>query len=151
MGFESLFDIQNAVMAELEDGTGAATYDTDYPDVADEPTKNGVLVPYLVVRSNSPNRVPTGGSFGGNRWDEMYTLIDVLAVAASPEECRRLAYGEDGVTDTLVGFKPGDDAGTLGLTGGGMVFVASDGTNSKPSRFISRVSFRCQVNLTPGT
>lgn len=149
MGFDTLYAVQNRVMEYLEEQTGAATFDTDYPEVQDEPTQNGVLVPYLVVRSNSPNRVTGKGSFGGARWDEMYSLIDVLVIAASPEECRELSYGEGGVTDTLVGFVPTADCGEMALTGGGMVFVASDGTNVRPTRFVSRISLRFPVNLQP--
>jgi hypothetical protein len=142
--------IQDAVMAFLEQETGAPSYDTDYPDAKDEPTENDVLIPYNVVRSNSPNRTPDGEGFGGPRWGEEYTLIDVLSVAASPDEARDLAYAADGVSDVLLGYKPNDDSGQLTHTGGGMVYVAGDNTASKPRRFIARNSFRLQTNLQPG-
>lgn len=147
---QDLYVTQNIVMVHLQNETGAVSYDTDYPDIADEPTENGVLVPYNVVRSNSPNRQPDGEAVGGARWDEQYSLIDVLSVAASPAEARDLAYGIDGVADVLLGFKPDDSTGPMNFTGGGAIFVAGDGTASKPRRFIARCSFRFQTNLIPG-
>lgn len=147
---QNIYTTQNTIMQHLEAQTGAISYDTDYPDAKDEPTENGVLVPYNVVRSNSINRTPDGEAFGGPRWDEQYTLIDILSVAATADEARDLAYGPDGVQDVLLGFKPDDNTGALNYTGGGQVFVAGEGTSAKPRRFIARVSFRCQVNLQPG-
>jgi hypothetical protein len=77
----------------------------------------------------------------------MYTLFDVLCVGHSPEAARRLAYGPAGVAEVLVGYQP-VDAGTLNRAGGGQVFVAVDGTGARPSNYIARVSFKCQVNTT---
>ena len=139
--------MQDAVMTYLQIETGAVSYDTDYPDVADEPTENGVLVAYNVVRSNSPNKTPNGEAFGGAVWDEKYTLIDVLSIAATPGEARELAYGVEGVAEVLTGFKPDANSGQMYPTGGGAVFVAGDGTASKPRRFIARNSFRVQIDL----
>jgi hypothetical protein len=125
-----------------------ATYDTNFPETADEPNTNGYLEPYVVLRFNDAVKVPQrGGSVGGARHDEMYTLIDALCVAADPDEARKLAYGPEGVADYLTGFVP-VDGGELTRESGGQVFVRADGTNTLPRRFIAVVSFRCAVNTT---
>jgi hypothetical protein len=120
-------------------------YDTNFPEVAQEPVTNGYLDPYVVLRFNDAVKVPQRGSIGGARHDEMYTLIDALCIAADPAEARELAYGPDGVADRLTGFHP-IDAGPLTRESGGQVFVRADGTNTLPRRFIAVVSFRCAVN-----
>lgn len=122
-----------------------AAYDTNFPEVADEPSLNGYMEPYVVVRFNDAVKLPQRGSVGGARHDEMYTLIDALCVASDPDEARKLAYGPDGLADYLTGYVP-VDAGELTRESGGQVFVRGDGTNTLPRRFIAVVSFRCAVN-----
>lgn len=124
-----------------------SVFEVDLPDAMDEPTTNGVLDAYVVIRFNSPN--PTAGdeAFGGARHDGRYTLVDMLAVGATPDDATDLAYGVGGLTDTFNGFKPTADSGEM-KDGGGTVFVRSGDTASKPRRFIAHVSFRLAVNLT---
>lgn len=140
-----LRSIQAAILTHAETEFGQV-FEVDLPDAIDEPTTNGVLDAYVVVRFNSPN--PTAGdeSFGGPRHDGRYTLVDMLAVGATPDDATDLAYGPGGLTDTFNGFKPSDDAGEM-KDGGGTVFVRSGDTASKPRRFIAHVSFRVPVNL----
>lgn len=122
-------------------------YDTNFPEVQDEPTLNGYMEPYIVLRFNDAVKVPQIGSVGGARHDEMYTLIDALCVAADPDTARKTAYGPDGFADYMTGYVP-VDAGELTRESGGQVFVRGDGTNTLPRRFIAVVSFRCAVNQT---
>lgn len=143
-----IYAIQNAIIEELEDASGVFTKDTDWEDATDVPTDgSGLLQSYHAVRSNSLNRTPDGGSFGGPRHDEMYTLIDVVSVAYDPDEVRKIAYGPDGVMDILTGFKPTADSGTLYPTGSGSVFVRGGDTQVRPRAFIAISSFRLQANL----
>lgn len=139
----NLYATQQDIYAFL-DATFAA-YDTNFPEVKDEPMVNGYLDPYIVVRFNDAVKVPQRGNVGGARHDEMYTLIDVLCIAADPNEARELAYGPGGVADVATGYQP-VDAGPLTRESGGQVFVRADGTNTLPRRFIATVSFRCAVN-----
>ena len=144
----NLYATQQDVLAYLTTNLGAPVFDTDYPAVQDEPSVNGVMSPYVVLRSNDALRIAGNGAFGGSRHDEMYTLMDVLCVAASPQGARELAYGAGGVADVLTGYAP-IDAGPMDRAGGGQVFVAVDGTGARPSNFIARVSFRMLVNVSP--
>lgn len=143
---QNLYATQQSWLAHLQ--AEFPTYDTNLPEVKDEPTSaNGYYEPYVVMRFNDAVKVQTGGSFGGPRHDEEYTLVDCLCVAADPDEARELAYGDGGVRDVLTGYV-GVDAGPLEKSGGGQVFTVGDGTSTKPTRYIARVSFRAQVNMT---
>jgi hypothetical protein len=139
----NLYATQQDIFAHAD--TEFAVYDTNFPEVAQEPLVNGYLEPYVVLRFNDAVKVPQRGNVGGARHDEMYTLIDALCVAADPAEARDLAYGPNGVADYLTGYQP-VDAGPLTRESGGQVFVRADGTNTLPRRFIAVVSFRCAVN-----
>lgn len=144
-----IYSIQNAVMAELEASVAEYVKDTDWEDVSDVPTVNGVLSAYHAVRSNSPNKQPGGDAFGGARHDEMYTLIDVVSAAHDPDTVRLIAYGAGGVMDILTGFKPSADAGAMHPTGTGSVFVRGGDTSVRPRLFYAISSFRLSVNLQP--
>ncbi len=140
-----LYSTQQDVLNYLTTTGDFAVYDTNYPEVVDEPTVNGYLDAYAVLRFNDAVKVPQKGAMGGARHDEMYSLVDALCVAASPEEARALAYGADGVADILTGYTP-VGAGQLGRESGGQVFVRGDGTSTTPTRFIAMTSFRMLVH-----
>lgn len=142
-----LFSTQEDVLAYLTANLGHPVFPTNYPAEGDEPSQNGVMQPYAVLRSNDATLTLGGGAVGGARHDEMYTLFDVLVVAGQEREARRVAYGAAGVADLLTGYQP-VDAGPLVRNPGGQVFVAGDGTGARPQSFIARVSFRCQVSVT---
>ncbi len=144
----NLYATQQSVFAYLTTEADFAVYDTDYPDAMDEPVSdNGYKVAYAVVRFNDAVKVPQQGAVGGARHDEMYSLVDVLCVAQTPEEAREVAYGPDGVADILTGWAPAD-AGELSRESGGQVFVRGDGTGTVPRRYIAICSFRALVNMT---
>lgn len=145
---QDLFTTQQDILNKLESVFGSdIVFDTDYPAPDFEPMEaNGaVLKTYMVVRFNDSVKVARAGGFGGARYDEMYTLVDVLVVGATPAKARQLAYGANGVQDKMVGYQP-VDAGQMNKHGGGQVFVASDGTGARPAQFIARCSFRMSVN-----
>jgi hypothetical protein len=146
----NLYATQMDVFAYLSANLGAPVFHTNYPAAADEPAgENGVMATYAVLRVNDALRTTSsrfGGAIGGARHDEMYTLFDVLVVGHSPEAATELAYGPGGVADLMVGYTPAD-AGPLQRAGGGQVFVGNDGTTTRPTNYVARVSFRCNVNM----
>jgi hypothetical protein len=139
----NLYATQQDILAYAD--ASFVVFDTNYPEVSQEPTLNGWPEPYVVLRFNDAVKVPQTGAVGGARHDEMYTLIDALCIAPDPDSARELAYGPGGVADVLTGYVP-VDAGELSRESGGQVFVRGDGTNTLPRRFIAVVSFRCHVN-----
>ena len=141
------YTIQNALMTYAQ-SQGFIVYDTDFPDVKDEPMTNGVPEPYVVMRTGQSISRPRGGSFGGARYDEMYMLVDFFCVAATPEEARELAYNDDGINDAMTGARVSTDAGELTNRGAGRTFTAGDGTAVRPRRYIAAASFEISVNLT---
>lgn len=144
---QNLFSTQQAIYAYLDAEADFPIYDTNMPEGELEPRSDaGYMVPYAVVRFNDAIKVPRMGAVGGARLDEMYSLVDILCVGESPDEARELAYGVDGVNDILVGYVP-VDAGELTKSGGGQVFVISDGSGTRPTRYVARCSFRFLVNM----
>lgn len=145
----NLYATQQSIYAFLTTEADFPVFDTIVPEAGsgEEPVDNaGYLEPYVVVRFNDSVKVTRQGSFVGARADELYSLVDILCIAADPTEAREIAYGTDGVSDILTGFIP-TDGGELTKAGGGQVFVASDGSGQRPTRFIARVSFRYAVNM----
>lgn len=145
---QDLYSTQQDVLTYLTTTGDFPVYDTELPQTVDEPQVRGYLDPYAVLRFNDSAKLPSAAAVAGPRYDEMYTLIDVLCVAASPEEARELAWGVGGVADVMTGYKL-LDGGTLDKTGAGNVFAIGDGTATLPRRFIARVSFRGSVNMAP--
>jgi hypothetical protein len=129
---QDLFTTQQDILDKIKAEFGSdIVFDTDYPAPEYEPMEPDgiVLKTYMVVRFNDSVKNIRGGGFGGARYDELYTLVDVLVVGATPDRARSLAYGPDGVLDKMVGYTP-VDAGEMNKHGGGQVFVASDGTGA---------------------
>lgn len=143
---QDLYTTQKSVLDYLTANLGYPVFATNYPAEEIEPTENGVLSPYAVLRFNDATQTLGGGAVGGARWDELYTLFDVLVVAATEDDARKVAYGAGGVGDVMTGFVP-TDGGEMTRNPGGQVFVAGDGSGARPQAFIARVSFRCQVNM----
>lgn len=143
----NLYATQQDWLTYLRNEADFEVYDTTIPEVENEPrSNNGYMEAYAVMRFNDSVKLPTKDVVGGARHDEKYTLIDVLCVAADPDDARQLAYGPDGVIDILEGYVA-VDAGELNKSGGGNVFTINDGTSTKPTRYIARVSFRAAVNM----
>mgnify|MGYP006354022575 FL=1 len=59
--------------------------------------------PFIVLWFHTPRRLRTGRSFANTRLDMRQTGVDVVAVANSGSESRRIL---NGVTDFLINFKP---------------------------------------------
>lgn len=144
---QNLKATQDSILAELVAEAAFPILDTMIPEASMEPVNDyGYMEPYAVVRFNDSIKVPRKGSVGGARYDELYSLVDILCVGSDPEEAREIAYGVDGVSDILTGFVP-VDGGELTKAGGGQVFVSGDGSTQRPTRYIARVSFRFLVNM----
>lgn len=146
----NLYATQMDVFNYMVTNLGIPVFHTDYPASADEPMgQNGVMATYAVLRVNDALRTTSsrkGGSIGGSRHDEMYTMFDVLVVGHSPDAATVAAYGPNGVADKLQGYQPVDGS-PLDRAGGGQVFVRSDGTSARPANYVAMVSFRCNVNM----
>jgi hypothetical protein len=145
---QDLYATQQSIKTHLEAQADFAIFDTNFPEGDLEPTNDaGILDAYAVLRFNDSVKVPQKGAVGGARYDELYSLVDVLCVGGDPDEARELAYGTDGVNDILLGFVP-TDGGELTKSGGGQVFVIGDGTGTRPIRYVARCSFRYLVNMS---
>lgn len=142
----NLYASQQSILSYLRAEADFQVFDTIMPEGDLEPTSDaGYPEGYASIRFNDAVKIPQFGAFGGARYDEMYSLVDVLCVAADPDEARDIAYGPGGVADILTGFVP-VDAGELTRQSGGQVFVRNDGTATKPTKYIAMVSFRMIVN-----
>lgn len=145
---QNLYATQQSIWNHLVAEADFAVFDTNYPEGDLEPTNDaGVLEPYAVLRFNDAVKIAQKGAVSGARNDEMYSLVDILCVAGSPEEARDLAWNLDGVNDILLGFVP-TDGGELNKSGGGQVFAIGDGSGTRPTRYVARCSFRYLINMT---
>ena len=71
--------------------------------------EDGSIKPFIVIWFQTPRRARRGRSFAGARLDQRIASADVIVVARSGTEARRVM---NSVIDTLVGFKP-DGSGSV--------------------------------------
>lgn len=64
---------------------------------------DGSVKPFIVIWFQTPRRTPRGRSFGGVRLDQRKASADIVMVARSGAEARRVL---NDVMDTIIGFKP---------------------------------------------
>jgi hypothetical protein len=104
----------------------------------------GVLRPHIVLRFGSAQPYLGDSSFGGARYDGVYSTVDALCVAAKDDQARALATE---ATNTLLGFRPDANCGELNYGwGGGTFTVVSEG--SRPQFYIAWASFRFNFNMS---
>lgn len=103
----------------------------------------GVLRPHVVLRFGSAQPYLSDASFGGARYNGVYSTVDALCVAASDTDARKLATR---VSEVLLGYRPNENCGELNYDwGGGTFTVISEG--SRPQFSIAWASFRFTFNM----
>lgn len=79
-------------------------YDIKEDEVLDDESLlkiDGNVKPFIVLRWHGLNRSVTGASFGGARWDQYNSAVDIVVVAPSPKIARRAL---NMVMDDLIGW-----------------------------------------------
>lgn len=131
----------DAIVAELET-IGIDVYETQVPDGRLNPTDNGIILPFYVVRWGGPVRAARGRNITTSR-DHVNIIFLTVACMAGEETAMKWAYGQ--ALDTLTGFIP-PDSGELILEGG---LSYSEGISTvKPTRYLKDISFTFRTNLT---
>jgi len=140
-----LFTLQELVKDYLVDKINWPVDTGATPEAENLQLIDGVLSPYVVLRFSDgmPAQSERGNSFGGALYDEYYTYVDALCVAAKDVEARALASI---VNRTLLG-KVFENASEVKKAFGGGTFAVPD-AQRKPVAFVAIVSFRMNYNQT---
>lgn len=131
----------DAITARLRT-VGVEVYDAQVPDEWLNPTDNGIMLPFYVVRFGGPVRAARGRSITTSRDHVNIMFLTVACMAAEPEALKWL-YGQ--ALNVLTGFVP-PDSGELILEGG--LSYSEAISTVKPSRYLKDISFTFRTNLT---
>jgi hypothetical protein len=144
----NLVAVQDAILAHVE--TSFPNYEVKEDEVLDDEYLlkiDSKVKPFIVLRWHGLNRSTTGNSFGGARWDEYNSAVDVVVVAPAPKIARRAL---NMIMDDLIGWVvPG--GGQLIPEGGAAVFPVVD-NDAKPHIYlaVNTLSFQVDSNgITP--
>lgn len=137
-----LFAIQDGIGAHIRatfpnyDVVDDVVIDDDYILRLDNNVK-----PFIVLRWGSLLRSGNNTSFGGVRYDEYSSSVDVVVIAPNPRIARQAS---NMINDQLIGWKlPSGPA--LTPSGAQATWAVSD-TSGKPHVFISSTRFNYAVN-----
>lgn len=137
-----LVSVQNTILAHVVSSFPNWTIKED--EVLDDEYLlkiDGNVKPFIVLRWHGLNRSLTGNSFGGVRWDEYNSAVDIVVVAPTPKQGR---VGLNMVMDELIGWQvPGGSQ--LTPSGGAAVFPVVD-YNGKPHLYLALNTLTFQVN-----
>lgn len=137
-----LVAVQEEILAQVE--TAFPNYEIKEDEVLDDEYLlkiDGNVKPFIVLRWHGLNRSVTGASFGGVRWDEYNSAVDVVLVAPSPKIARRAL---NAVMDGLIGWNvPG--GGQLTPVGGASVFPVVD-NDARPHIYLAVNTLSFQVD-----
>ena len=139
-----LVAVQDLILAHVESSFPA--YEVKEDQVLDDEAitkQSNRLKPYIVLRWHGLNRSTTNTSFGGARFDEYSSSVDVILVAPTPRQAR---LGLNMVMDSLIGWQvPGGSQ--LTPTGGDALFSIGE-YDGKPHIYIAMNNLSFQVNST---
>lgn len=102
---------------------------------------NNKIKPYIVLRWGGLNRRTAAANFGGVRFDEYFSSVDIVGVAPTGNQARRIL---NIVNDVLIGWKP-TGGGAMTPAGGAGVYVVND-VNGKPAVFMASGRLTFAVN-----
>lgn len=97
-----LVAVQDEILSHIT--TTFPNYDIKEDEVLDDESLlkiDGNVKPFIVLRWHGLNRSVTGASFGGARWDQYNSAVDVVVVAPSPKIARRAL---NMIMDDLIGW-----------------------------------------------
>lgn len=97
--------------------------------------------PFIVLRWGSLLRSSANASFGGVRFDEYTSSVDVVVIAPNPRISRQAA---NMINDQLIGWKLSSGP-AMTPTGGQATWAVSD-SNGRPHLFVSSMRFNYAVN-----
>lgn len=137
-----LFAIQDEIAAHIR--ATFPTYDVVEDVVIDDDyilRLDNKVKPFIFLRWGSLFRSGNNGSFGGVRYDEYTSSVDVSVVAPNPRISRQAA---NMINDQLIGWKLSSGP-ALTPTGGQATWAVND-SNGKPHLFVSSMRFNYAVN-----
>lgn len=97
--------------------------------------------PFIVLRWGSLLRSGSNASFGGVRFDEYTSSVDVNVIAPNPRISRQAA---NMINDQLIGWKL--SSGPAMIPTGGQATWAVNDSNGRPHLFVSSMRFNYAVN-----
>lgn len=138
----NLVAVQEEILSHIE--TTFPNYEIKEDEVLDDEYLlkiDGNVKPFIVLRWHGLNRSATGASFGGTRWDQYNSAVDIVVIGPSPKIARRAL---NLVMDGLIGWNvPG--GGELTPIGGSAVAPVVD-YEGKPHIYLAVNTLSFQVD-----
>jgi len=137
-----LFSIQDEIAAYVRSQFTA--YDVIEDDFIDDDyilRLNNNVKPFIFLRWGSLLRMANNASFGGVRYDEYMSSVDVSIVAPSPRIARKAS---NMINDRLIGWKL--SSGPALVPTGGQASWSVNDSNGRPHLFVASMRFNYSVN-----
>ena len=140
-----LYALQDIVKSYLQTVINWPVDSGSTPEAENLQLVDGLLSPYVVLRFSDgmPVSSRSGTSFGGSVYDEYYTYVDAMCVAATDDEARKLAS----IVSRFMLGKKFPNASEVKKSFGGGNFAVPD-AQRKPVAFVAITSFRMNYNQT---
>lgn len=144
-----LFEVQNDILAYLEQNLGAAGYEVHEGDIGDSVSReyvNGVNQVTCVIQFGDLLPSAKDKSFGGPTLDGYYSLVRVMSIAQSPALARK---ANSIVNQLMIGYRI-PNSGSIHKEGGGGSYAIGE-ANTKPVAYGLLSSYRFLTNISnPG-
>ena len=137
-----LYSVQNLIIDHIESEIPWDLHEGGVEEAHSVAQSNGVRDPYMVIRFSDGSPQSGDESFKGTRYSGMYSVVDVMCVAATSREARGLRSMVD---DKLLGLKVANSSEITKWYGGGNFNVPAN--NSVPAYYITITSFRFHYNM----
>ena len=116
-------------------------YDNDILDDESILKIGNKVKPYIVLRWGGLLNSPTGGSFAGVRYDEYYSIVDVVVISPTSKQSR---IALNIIMDKLIGWQP---AGSNPMKpDGGMDIIGIPDYNGKPNVYLASSRLTYAIN-----
>jgi hypothetical protein len=136
----SLLPVQDQIITKLKE-LPQTVYENGVPDDASLSHSNGIMKPFIVPLFGGYSRAVDGRGIISSRQDLGESFCTVQCVGPNERSSRQIA---DLVRNKLMGFIP-EDAGELRPVGTSRIVTPE--FTSRPTRYISEVTFRYPVNV----
>lgn len=138
----NVITIQDSIAAHVRaEFPGYTVYDDDIIDDDFVVKLGNKIKPYIVLQWGGLRNSPTNGSFGGVRYDEYYSTVDVAVVAPVARQSREAI---NIIGDRLIGWKPLHST-PLSLEDG-MEILGIPGPDGKPVVYFASIRLKYNVN-----
>lgn len=139
------FAVQQDILAYIQ--TSLPSYSVEsggIPNGDSLPLVNGALQAYIILRFADTSPTPNGGSFGGPKHDEYFSVFDALCVAPTDTQAREVGN----YLDTFLLSHKLTNTGSITRAPGSQRFALYSDASRQPVAFVVSKAYRYSTNIS---